>query len=184
MFRFLAALATVCFCGLSMIACDVTSTNPPSGTAAHGASVPLLGSWQVEKLGPVSADRPITVEISEAENGDLLGVMQTANPREARALLTNIGGTLIASVASDSGDWTLYALAVDTAGTTLEIKELDTAILRRDIEGGLLAGEVLGIDGNDYAVHLKASPEALRAYLEGNSDVFSEVVAELKKVVP
>jgi hypothetical protein len=178
----LTRLLLVSLC-VTPVSCEVVSENPigTSGPITNDRAA-LLGSWAVEEIAKLPTEKNITVTIESEGSDTIRALIRDATQSEVvSARLSTINGQLLASVASDSGEWSLYRLEIDPTGATLVIMGPDASVLRKDIEGGGLLGVVSPLDLDDFAVVLSASSEALRDYLGSRPDIFKEAFVKLRK---
>jgi hypothetical protein len=177
-----AVFSCLCLTALLLGGCSVSSTNPASSLAASDPLPEILaGTWQIEEIlgGPPSQPTSLTL-LMNTDGSVAVKLVEGNQEQQEVASLANLSGSLVLSVASEAGSWTLVSLQHDTASGTLTIRQLDAATVKSDIQSGAIAGEASDFGGGEILLRITASTPDLRAYLQSKPGIFEEPLAVLK----
>jgi len=170
--------------------CPALSSIHPASQLAQSESIPeyLLGTWDVLEFLGISGEEVATREvvISRGPDGSLtFSFTQGAASVEGTASLATLQGETILSILSGGPEesWLLARLSFDEEQQVLEVTSLSHPEVVRDIDLGLVEGEVFRFHASELA-KLTASTDELRAYLSAHQDIFGENLIVLRKRTP
>lgn len=164
--------------------CSVESMNPAAALSeSEPIPEPWLGVWDATEILGEAARVPFSIEVSNNADGSArLLVREGRRATVENASVLEVGGVHVASIPSEHGGWSLFALEIDGAEETMTIRSLDAAVVKADIVAGIVSGEVIQIGFDDEIVRLTAPSTELRSYLGSRPAAFgAEVLATLQK---
>lgn len=170
--------------GLVMSACVVASDNP---AASVEESTPLpeawIGRWAVERIADEIPRLPTEVEVElNADGTPQMTLHEGDRTLVLPATLIQQGARWLLSTRSLAGHWSIAALEVDAAGTSMTVRTLDLAQVKADVTAGLVPGVIEQFGSNDDLVQLTATSVQLRAYLASRPAAFGNLSASLVKL--
>lgn len=119
------------------------------------------------------------------EQGELVLAMPSGSEVRTRiAHLASLGGRSVVSIRNELGNWNVFALELDGAGTTLTVRAPNLEALESAMTSGTLtaARPEFFFDGDE--IEIRASAEELAAYFAAHPEVFDVVAAILTRRPP
>jgi hypothetical protein len=145
--------------------------------ASEVAPEPYLGEWVQTKHGGQIPDWIVSVDITQDATQMLVAetTLETLPSRNIYFFLTMINENLVLCFRHPaSGFWNLMIASLEENNTRLSLRRLDEAVIKTDIESEVLVGSSRLVDARKQVVFIRATPTALRTYIENTPDAFEE----------
>ncbi len=154
--------------------CNLSSENPVSQSASIDTSV-YTGKWDCVRFGGEAPSSQMLLTVAKNTNGTLLlTVSEGSDAHSQSAVMGMAGNKVIASVQGNSGNWELLSIDIQSNNTRLVVGVLDAAIVKQDIQSGVVTGEVSQIDTDTSLIRIKAACTNLAQYLSAHTNAFTE----------
>ena len=130
----------------------------------------FLGTWRLSEVVGEANAVETDIVVSAASGGLEVTYKPGGGPGITSPLvLTDINGVTVAST-QRQGFWLIATVTLDEGGTQLNVRSLNMARIKQDIDAKVLSGSVEEIDDGDVLILASASSSELRAYLESTPD--------------
>lgn len=158
---------------LLMNSCNVTSDNPvdiPSGSEVDPA--PYLGNWSLWSVAGEPPQQSVTVSIQQFGTNVIASYFDGMSSSTETVRLTRVNGEIIACLRGETGLWNISKVVLSADSNQMSVLDLNRERIKEDVNAGIIAGEVDGLDTNYYSVHITADSTAIRTYLLQATNAF------------
>ncbi|NJL28930.1 MAG: hypothetical protein HC897_14095 [Thermoanaerobaculia bacterium] len=178
------ALLILFVTGLTMVGCnlavEILFDHAPAGESVD--IEPFLGHWSLtEAFGyPVRHDASIEAQLGP-EGQPRVFMTEDSETIELTVVIVRIAADLFVSLESEGGRWHVFKMKIEDQGRRILLQSPDFDLLKHDVRGGSLAGEIDQLDYEEDFIIVHADSSGLEAYLNAKAAIFTETVVVLSK---